>query len=125
MGMTGPGRVLFALSFAALGALIIAWPDFAQVWQAIPKWLPWHDALATVYGAALLAGGIALFVPRMARRSSLALAYIRKEKAPTIVRASGRQRVEYRFTPPRYRMAPSFPIKEAMHRSSPPRWTIS
>jgi len=74
MRVTGLGQVLFALSFVGLGALGIAFHDFAFVWQLVPKGVAWHDTLTTVTGAILFAGGIALLVPRTARLSALVLA---------------------------------------------------
>jgi uncharacterized membrane protein len=73
MRMTGLGRVLFALSVATLGVLGIAFRDFAFVWQLVPRTIAWHDALTTTTGAILLAGGIALLMPRTARLSALVL----------------------------------------------------
>ncbi len=74
MRITGLGQVLFALGFAALGGLIIAWPDMGLLWQTVPKAFPWHDTLTTVSGVVLLAGGAALLVPPTARPASLVLA---------------------------------------------------
>src|SRR5947209_6557401 len=72
--MTTSGRVLFALSFALVGAFIIAFPGFAPVWPTVPRWAGWHDTLTAVSGGILLAGGIALLVPRTARLAALVLA---------------------------------------------------
>ncbi len=72
--VTGLGRILFGLSMAALGALGIGFRDFAFAWQLVPKGLAWHDALAIASDAILLAGGVALLVPRTARLSALVLA---------------------------------------------------
>lgn len=71
--MTGLGRILFAVSVAALGALSIAFRDFALVWQLVPKTAPWHDALAVASGAILVAGGVALLIPRTARLAAFVL----------------------------------------------------
>lgn len=72
--MTGLGRVLFAVSFAVLGALTIGLHGFAEAWQLVPKGIAWHDTLATLSGVILLAGGIALLVPQTAGQASLVLA---------------------------------------------------
>lgn len=72
--MTGLGRVLFALSFAVLGAFTIGWHGFGAEWLPLPKAIVWHDALTALSGAILLAGGVALLVPRTSRLSSLVLA---------------------------------------------------
>jgi uncharacterized membrane protein len=74
MRMTGPGRLLFALSLAVLGAFTIGFPGFAPAWPLVPKGIVWHDALVNLSGAILLAGGIGLLVPRTAKPSSLVLA---------------------------------------------------
>lgn len=70
----GLGRILFAIGFAALGAFTIGWHGFAAEWLSLPKGAAWHDVPATLSGAILVAGGVALLVPRTARLSSLVLA---------------------------------------------------
>lgn len=72
MRITGLGRIIFALSFAAVGVLMIGFHDFALMW--IPKIIPWRDVPATVVGVLLFAGGIALLVPRTAAPAALVLA---------------------------------------------------
>jgi len=67
------GRILLALSIVVLGAFSIAFHDFSPAWQPVPKTIAWHDALAIVSGAAFLASGLALLVPRTAKIGSLAL----------------------------------------------------
>lgn len=69
----GLGRILFAVSFAVLGALLIAVPEFARVWPVVPKGIVAHDVLATLSGAILLAGSVGLLLPRTARLSALVL----------------------------------------------------
>jgi uncharacterized membrane protein len=76
MRITVLGRVLFAASFALLGAFTIFFPGFAQAWPTVPRWIAWHDTLATTSGAILLAGGILLLVPRTACVASLVLAIV-------------------------------------------------
>jgi uncharacterized membrane protein len=76
MRRPGLGQVLFGLSFAVIGALSIGWHDFAPAWELLPKWLARHDSLAISYGALLLAGGLALLVPRTARPAAFALAVL-------------------------------------------------
>jgi uncharacterized membrane protein len=73
MRMTELGRFLFALSLALLGAFSLFFPGFAAVWPTMPKWIAWHDTLAMIAGAILLASAIALLVPRTARVSGLVL----------------------------------------------------
>ncbi|HEY6579272.1 MAG TPA: hypothetical protein VIY09_08105 [Rhizomicrobium sp.] len=64
------------MSFAGLGGLLAGVHDFSLVWPPIPKAVVWHGVLATIYGATLLGGGIALLAPRMARSSALVLTAI-------------------------------------------------
>ena len=73
MRVTGVGQVLFAVSFAAIGALGIGFHGFAQAWELLPKWIGWHDPRVVVSGAVLLASGLALLVPGTARAASLVL----------------------------------------------------
>jgi uncharacterized membrane protein len=68
-----PGRILLAAGFAGLGGLGIAFHDFAVTWQLVPKTIAWHDMLANISGAILMAGGFALLVPRLARVAALIL----------------------------------------------------
>ncbi|HEX4157455.1 MAG TPA: hypothetical protein VHY79_03200 [Rhizomicrobium sp.] len=76
MREVGLGQILFAVSFAFIGALCIGLHGFAQAWELLPKWLAAHDALVPFSGAILLAGGLALLVPRTARAASLALTVV-------------------------------------------------
>ncbi|HEX4081267.1 MAG TPA: hypothetical protein VHX61_20580 [Rhizomicrobium sp.] len=70
--MTDLGRIVFGIAFAILGALFLGFHDFALTW--IPKIIAWRDVPATVIGVLLLAGGVALLVPRAAGPSALLLA---------------------------------------------------
>lgn len=74
MRVTGLGRVLFAIGFAALGAFTIGWHGFMAGWQPLPKWLAAPDMVTILTGAILLAGGIGLLVPRTAKPASFMLA---------------------------------------------------
>ena len=65
------GRILFALSFVAIGALSLGFHDFAVDWELLPKWLAAYGALLTLSGVVLFAGGVALLVPRVAKPASL------------------------------------------------------
>lgn len=75
MRLTGVGRFLFALSFAATGALMIVTRDFAIVWRPVTPASPWHDMLALVSGALLLASAIALIIPSTAGAGALAFTF--------------------------------------------------
>ncbi len=70
--MTDLGRILFAVTFAILGALFLGFHDFALMF--IPKIIPWRDVPATVIGVLLVAGGAGLLVRRTAAPSALLLA---------------------------------------------------
>jgi uncharacterized membrane protein len=71
-----PGVPALALALTALGVLGIATGDFALVWQPVPPWVPWREALAYAFGAVSLAAGLGLLWPRTAARAAaLALAY--------------------------------------------------
>ena len=72
MRVAGFGQVLFGLSIAAIGAFGIGWHSFAEV----PKWLGPHHTVAAIFGVILLAGGLALLVPRTAKAASLVLAAV-------------------------------------------------
>lgn len=74
MHWTAFGQLLFAASFAAIGALSMDLHGFAAAYELLPKWLAAHDAALVIFAAVLLAGGLALFVPRTARAASLVLA---------------------------------------------------
>ena len=76
MRIPGLGRIIFALSFVLLGAFGSLFPGFAQAWPMAPKWMPWHDTVATGSAVILLAGAIFLLVPRTARPASLGLAIL-------------------------------------------------
>jgi len=74
--MAGLGRILFALSIAAIGALTIHLHDFAFAWRLAPEGTAWREPLAIAAGGVLLLGGIALLVPRTARLAALVLASV-------------------------------------------------
>jgi uncharacterized membrane protein len=61
------------MSVAGLGVLSIVFHEFALVWQLVPKTIAGHDVLAAGTGAVLIAGGLALLVPRTARLAALVL----------------------------------------------------
>jgi len=73
MRVMGTGRVLFAISFAVIGGFSIGLHGFARAWELLPKWLMGNEALVIVSGAILVAGGLALLVPRTARGGALVL----------------------------------------------------
>ena len=73
MRLTGLGRVLFALSFAVTGASAIVTRNFGLVWGPLSEGNPWHDPLAILAGALLVATAIALLIPRTAHVAALVL----------------------------------------------------
>lgn len=73
MRLTGVGRFLFALSFAATGVLTIVTRDFGLLWRPLADESPWHDSLAIVAGSLLFAAAAALFITRTAQVASLVL----------------------------------------------------
>ncbi len=71
--MTQAGRILFALSFAAIGILSLGSGDFALNWQPVPAWVPWRSALAYASGFMLLASGLGILFKRTAAVSAVVL----------------------------------------------------
>lgn len=69
--MSDAGRIVFAVTFAVLGALFLGFHDFALLW--IPKVIGWRDVPAEAIGVLLVAGGAGLLVPRTAGPSALLL----------------------------------------------------
>jgi uncharacterized membrane protein len=55
--MVPMGIRLYGLGAIALGAVGIAWGDFALQWQPVAPWFPGRTALAYVFATALLLGG--------------------------------------------------------------------
>ncbi len=70
----GPGRILYAIGMAGLGALCLLTHDFAPQWQAVPKDLPARDALAYACGALLVLCSAGLLLQRLASASARVLA---------------------------------------------------
>ncbi|HEX3430957.1 MAG TPA: hypothetical protein VHT03_08725 [Rhizomicrobium sp.] len=76
MRITGLGRIIFGVSFAALGGLSLFVPGFVAEWGIVPRWMPAHEAVAMLAEVVLLAGGLALLLPRLARPAALVLAIL-------------------------------------------------
>lgn len=70
MTTTRPGVAALAAGMIALGVLGLANGDFAMVWQPVPPWVPWREALAYACGAASLAAGLGLLWQRTAARAA-------------------------------------------------------
>jgi uncharacterized membrane protein len=65
------GRILFAAIFLVSGALHFLRPE--PYIRIVPPYLPWHAALVAISGAAELAGGFGLFLPRVNRAAAYGL----------------------------------------------------
>lgn len=71
--MRNLGLHVYGLAAAALGAIALAWGDFALVWQPVPADLPGRTILAYVTGALLLLAGLAVNWKRTARYGAAVL----------------------------------------------------
>ena len=69
----GIGRALFAVSFIALGALLIGVHDFAKVWPPLLEGMAGQGTVAKLCGAVLVVNSLGLFFPQTARLSALIL----------------------------------------------------
>ncbi|MGH8300994.1 MAG: DoxX family membrane protein, partial [Steroidobacteraceae bacterium] len=77
MTTTRPGVAALAAGMIYLGVLGLANSDFAMVWQPVPSWVPWREALAYAFAATSLAAGLGLLWQRTAARASaVALGYM-------------------------------------------------
>jgi len=52
MRIAGIGHALFAIASAGLAIFSLTYPDFAPIWQSLPRWIPWRETW--VLGAAPL-----------------------------------------------------------------------
>ena len=73
MRTTGPGQVLFAVSFIGLGILSLGSGDFAMNWQPVPPNIPWREPLAYLSGIMLLGAGLGMFFERARAAATLVL----------------------------------------------------
>ncbi|HEY6458904.1 MAG TPA: hypothetical protein VIY73_02105, partial [Polyangiaceae bacterium] len=60
-------RLVYGVAAAPVGAMVVAAGDLGAVFQPVPRWIPLHRALAYASGSLLVAGGLALLVPKRAR----------------------------------------------------------
>jgi uncharacterized membrane protein len=74
MRVIGLGHLLFAVGFAGLGVLSLFSGDFPYVWEPVPIWVPWREALAHASGFLLLSCGIGMLIRRSASLASLIMA---------------------------------------------------
>ena len=69
----GVGHLLFALSFALIGAISFVARAFLLNQQPVPPHIPWRETLACISAALLLVPGIGMLFPMTAKRSTLIL----------------------------------------------------
>jgi uncharacterized membrane protein YphA (DoxX/SURF4 family) len=72
--MVPVGIRFYGLGAIALGAVGIAWGDFALQWQPVAAWFPGRTALAYVFAAALLVAGACVNDSRAGRETVFAAA---------------------------------------------------
>jgi uncharacterized membrane protein len=68
------GHLLFAVCFAAIGAISLGLHDFVLFQQPVPEGIPWRETLACISAVLMLLPGIGLLLPATAKSSALALA---------------------------------------------------
>jgi uncharacterized membrane protein len=77
MRITSLGHAVFAATLVAIGIIGLLKPEYAAIWDGIPKALPMRDALPYLCAVIALACGIGLFWPRTATLASrLLLGYL-------------------------------------------------
>jgi uncharacterized membrane protein len=74
MRVIGLGHLLFAVGLAGLGVLSLFSGDFPYVWQPVPVWVPWREALAHASGLLLLSCSIGMLITRTASLASFIMA---------------------------------------------------
>lgn len=67
------GVRIYGLGAVVLGLLSLISADFAMQWQPVPKGVPGHTVLAYASGAAMIAAGLVIQLPRSARFGAGAL----------------------------------------------------
>ncbi len=71
--LTRPGRLIFALAIAALGAQQLIYADFVPGPLIAPPWLPWRPFWACLSGLALVAAGLGMATRKEGRRAATVL----------------------------------------------------
>ena len=71
-----PQRVVYAAGLLLLGAVSLAFRDFALQWQPVPAMLPHRAAFASVNALVLIGCGIVLLTPHFRTAAWLATAYL-------------------------------------------------
>ena len=69
----GVGHLLFALSFAAIGAISLVARDFLHPLEPVPQGIPWRETLACASAALMLVPAIGMLFPATTKRSTLIL----------------------------------------------------
>ena len=64
-------RILLAIGFVVAGLNHFRVPEFYQT--MIPPWLPWPEGLNAISGAAEIAGGIGILIPKTRRAAATGL----------------------------------------------------
>jgi uncharacterized membrane protein YphA (DoxX/SURF4 family) len=73
MRAIGFSHIALVFAMLGLGALGMAYGDFALQWQAVPQWLPWRQGFACISSIVLLASVIGTLFQRLAMSCALAL----------------------------------------------------
>ena len=77
MRIVSVGHGVFAVTLAAIGVLSLVKPEYAAVWNGIPKALPGRELLPYVSGVVALCCGLGLLLPRSATVAArVLLAYL-------------------------------------------------
>lgn len=72
--MRRAGQVVYGVGVAGLGVMCLLAGNLGYVFQPVPRWMPWRHGLAYASGVLLLAGGLAVLVPKTMARAALVLA---------------------------------------------------
>lgn len=66
MRVVSPGHAVFAVTLAAIGVIGLIKPDYAAIWDGIPKALPAREVLPYISALVALGCGLGLLWPRSA-----------------------------------------------------------
>ena len=77
MRVASPGHAVFAVTLAAIGIIGLIKPDYAAIWDGIPKALPAREVLPYISALVALGCGLGLLWPRSATLAArILLAYL-------------------------------------------------
>jgi uncharacterized membrane protein YphA (DoxX/SURF4 family) len=65
------GRTFFGISLVAFGVQQLIWQTFVRIVPALPAWVPAPRAWAVIFGAILIASGVAIITQKFARLAAL------------------------------------------------------